>query len=292
MTTDRIEAYKRDGYTVFRNVFTPEQLAGWRAAYDALSAREGEPVWFGGALETDPELFLPAATAPEVLDFLESVMGPFVQLEDLSINAFPSKDAAAVAGTVNAWHRDRYAVVPETTDYLRPISCNTIWYLQNIDPAFGPLRVVPGSHRAPIAITAEDRQRPRPDEVLLYPQAGDVVVTHYLLMHSGTPNTSGALRYFMAASFNSSWMRTRNDFDGPRVSALKDRLRAAGDRRTLRLLGEDPLVWDRVNPYWFTGTEEERWAAWIAEDRAAEAGTAAAANRFVHRAPEARTVTA
>jgi hypothetical protein len=276
---DRIDAFRRDGFAVIRGAHSPEDLAAWQARYDAVCAREGERVWLGNALEVDPELFLPAVANPAILDFLEAVMGPFVQLDALSINAFPSVSTAEAAGKVNAWHRDRYSEVPQTKDYVAPISCNTIFYFQDLTDAFGPLRVVPGSHRQPIVFTREDRHRPRADELLLYPRAGDVVITHYQLAHSGTPNTSGKPRYFMAASYNRSWMR-HADPHGPRVAARAEQARAANDRRLARLLGQDDQVWERSNPYWAFGTEGERWREWIAEDRAALAG-ALHNNRFI-----------
>ncbi|TRW14572.1 phytanoyl-CoA dioxygenase family protein [Glacieibacterium frigidum] len=284
---DHVRAFRRDGFTVFPGAHSAERLAEWRAAYDAICAREGEAVWLGNTFEIDPALFLPAVANPDILDFAEAVMGPFVQLDALAINAFPPVPAATAIGKVNGWHRDRYAIVPETSDYVRPISINTIFYFQDMDDALGPLRVVPGSHRQGFAIDTPGRTVPRADEVLIYPRAGDVVVTHYLLVHSGTPNTSGQLRYFMSASYNSSWMKHRDRLDGPKTTALRDQARAARDRRLTRLLGEDDLVWDRTNPYWSTGGEAERWAAWIAEDRAWRDGVAIPANPHVH--PRATT---
>ena len=37
----------------------------------------------------------------------------------------------------------------------------------------------------------------------------------------------------------------------------------------MRLLGHDDLLWERSNPYFMSGDDEARWAAWIEEDRAA-----------------------
>jgi hypothetical protein len=262
------QQFRQDGYCVLEGVHDSTELMDWQAAYDELCAREGELVWLGNALEFNPDLFWPAATKARILDLLESLMGPFLQLDGLAINALPSVPAEDALKRVNSWHRDRYAIIPETHDYVRPLACNTIFYLQDLEPTYGPLRVVPGSHRQPITVAPGERLKPREDEVLLHPRAGDVVVTHFQLLHSGSPNWSGKSRYFMAASYNSSWMKHRDDYGGSKVSALKARLKRERDRRGLRLLGEDPLMWERVNPYWFTGTEQQRWERWMAEDRA------------------------
>ena len=37
----------------------------------------------------------------------------------------------------------------------------------------------------------------------------------------------------------------------------------------MRLLGHDDLLWERGKPYFMSGDDEARWAAWIEEDRAA-----------------------
>jgi hypothetical protein len=294
MSQNRLECFKRDGFTIFEGAHPPELLTGWRDAYDELCSREGESVWLIGTLEVDPDLFLPAIANPEILDFAEEVMGPFVQLDSLAINAFPSVDAKAASGTVNAWHRDRYSEIPVTRDYTHPLGCNTIFYLHDITDEYGPLRVIPGSHREAIVPERTWRHEKRADELLIYPKAGDVVFTHCNLLHSGTPNTSGRLRYFMSASYNRSFMRHRDGLDGVKTKAVVERARAKGDRRLMRLLGVDEQLWDRCNPYWFTGTDEERWRAWIQEDRAAagECETNACSEQHVHMAPSRRTMAA
>jgi hypothetical protein len=288
--TQQIRQFRRDGYCVLESTYTSAELARWRAEYDQICAREGELVWLANALEVNPGLFWPAVANSRVLDLLEAILGPFVQLDSLAINAFPSVQPESAQGKVNAWHRDRYALVPETRDYVRPHACNTIFYLQDMTDTFGPLRVVPGSHLEPTTINVEERTAPRSDELLLYPKAGDVVVTHCQLIHSGTPNTSGSPRYFMSANYNQNWMRHRDHFDGPNIGALKDRLRKDRDRRGLRLVGEDPLMWDRVNPYWFTGTDVDRWERWIEEDRAFAEGRELAPSDLANVKPTIRAL--
>jgi hypothetical protein len=244
----------------------------WREAYEQKCESEGEAVWLSGTLEIDPWLFLPAIANADLLDFAELVMGPFVQLDSLTINAFPSVDAAQAEGRVNAWHRDRYSEIPQTKDYMHPLGCNTIFYFQDLTDDFGPLRVVPGSHRRNLILNETDRHVPRRDELLLYPRAGDVVFTHCNVLHSGTPNISGKPRYFMAASYNRSFMKHRDPLDGRNTQMLLEEARERNDRRLMRLLGCDEQLWDRTNPYWFVGSDEERWRAWIAQDRAAMSG--------------------
>ena len=82
-----------------------------------------------------------------LLDFAEAVMGPFVQMDNLTFIAFPSVSTAAAAGRVSGWHRDIWAFKPTHAEYVPPLAANAITYLQNLTDEYGPLRVIPGSHR-------------------------------------------------------------------------------------------------------------------------------------------------
>ena len=267
-----LEDFVRDGYTVFPAVHGAALMQRWRAAYAPLceaASLPGQPpvAWLSELLEAAPSLFLPMVAHPLLLDFAEAVMGPFVQMDSTAFNLFPSVPASQAQGRVNGWHRDRYACVPQTRDYLRPWCINAITYLQDLTAATGPLRVIPGSHRDPVVFGAEERSRPHPREVLLEPRAGDVVVTHGLLAHAGSPNTSGGPRYFLSASLNMCWLRHRDALSGPRVAALVADARERRDRRLLRLLGQDELLWERSNPYFETDDDPTRWRRWAAEDQ-------------------------
>ena len=273
-----LDHFVTHGWTVFPAVHAEPAMQRWREAYAPLcrqASLPGQPpvTWLGNLFEADPGLFMPVVWQPQLLDFAEQAMGPFVQIDSTALNVFPTVDPAQAAGRVNGqvngWHRDRYAFVPQTRDYIRPICLNTITYLQNLTAANGPLRVIPGSHRDPVVFSADERQRPHPREQLLEPKAGDVVVTHGLLAHSGTPNLSGQPRYFLSASLNLCWLRQRDSFGGPRCQALIADARARGDRRLLRLLGEDDQRWDRSNPYFHTDDDSTCWQRWVDEDRAA-----------------------
>lgn len=270
---DTFEQFKSLGYTVLPAVHGAALMARWREAYEDLcraASLPGRPptTWLANLLEADPALFLPAAAHPLLLAFGERVMGPFLQIDSTAFNVFPSVAPDAAEGRVNGWHRDRYAWVPQTRDYVRPWCINTITYLQDLNRDNGPLRLIPGSHRDPVVFSAQERGRPHACEVLLEPKAGDVVITHGLLAHSGTPNTSGLPRYFLSTSINLCWLRQRDSFAGPRCQALIEDARERGDRRLLRLLGHDETLWERSNPYFMTDDDETRWAAWIEEDRA------------------------
>ena len=270
----RLAAYKRDGYTIFERVFSRRLMAAWKASYPSIVARQtplgqSDPtLWLRSTLEFEPKLFLPAVANPTILDFAERVLGPFVQMDNLTFMAFPSVSVEEARDRASGWHRDTWAGKPTHGEYGPPLACNAITYLQDLTPEYGPLRIIPGSHRRNLTIDGEERRKPHPEEALVYVKAGDVVFTHAALYHSGTPNCSGHPRYFFSLYYNKSWLKYRDNHQGPGVQAIVQAARANEDRRLMRLFGEDPLLFPRGN-YGYTYDDEQMWDEWIAEDRRA-----------------------
>ena len=87
-----------------------------------------------------------------------------------------------------------------------------------------------------------------------------MVYTHNEILHAGSINTSGQIRYFISAYFQRFGLPHRDTFRHPLIEAIKDEARAKNDRRVLRLFGEDDDLEKR---------ERAVWAKMIAEDRAA-----------------------
>ena len=265
---ERLEAYKTNGFTIFEKVFDETQMQLWREKHQELSAANNGQTWFGNTLELAPELMWPAVTHPTLLEFIEKVMGPFVQLDNLTLAAFTSIEPEAAEGRVSGWHRDRWAHVPYTDAYHRPNAINAISYLQDLTDEFGPLRVIIGSHRKPITIEDADRGKPHPDETVIHMKAGDVVITHNGLVHSGTPNTSGQLRYFFSIYYNLTWLKHTDHHSGPHTQQLLAEAKAANNHQRMRLLGVDEQLQPRCNSG-FLSADEARWEEWAAADRAA-----------------------
>ena len=264
----RLEDYKNDGFTIFERVFDEAQMELWKEKHQELSATHNGQTWFGNTLELAPELMWEAVSHQTILEFLEMVMGPFVQLDNLTLAAFPSIEAEKAEGRVSGWHRDRWAHVPFTDAYHRPNAINAISYLQDLTDEFGPLRVIVGSHRKPITIGESDRGIPHPDETIVHMKAGDVVITHNGLIHSGTPNTSGQLRYFFSIYYNLTWLKHTDHHTGPHTQKLLADAKAQNHHQHMRLLGVDEQLQPRCNSG-FLHSDEERWEQWAAADRAA-----------------------
>jgi len=197
-------------------------------------------------------------------------MGPFVQLDNLTLAAFPTNDKPdTVVGTISGWHRDRWGQVPRSGVYERPHAINAISYLQDLTPEYGPLRVIAGSHRRSITMEPAERNVPHAEETVLDVRAGDVALIHNNLIHSGTPNTSGQTRYFLSVYYNLTWLKPTDNHFGPNVLQLKKEAREANDHQMLRLLGEDDHLEFRANNGFLTD-DETMWREWVDKDKAAK----------------------
>lgn len=263
-----LEEFKTIGFTLFPKMLDDDWVAQMRAAFEEIADRIPNPdgsrsATFVDVLEHKPDLVLSAMSNPHLLDFAEMIVGPHVQLESITYRrtAPQPADTKPVLG----FHRDMFAEFPQEGVYHRPLLFNALSYLQDLDDRNGPLRILPGTHMKAMSLTPEERTQPHPDEVILYPQAGDIAVFHNAMLHSGTANYSEDHRYLFFLTMNHSWLKHRANYTGPVSESVKARARHTGNRRLLRLLGEDPLFVPRANSG-FNEPDEEMWKKWIGED--------------------------
>lgn len=197
---------------------------------------------------------------PALLTFSEAVMGPYVQLDSMEVSGYPSVDAEK-RGWVAGWHRDAFHLTEEWSNYplsyqpgprpyTPPMACNHLTYLQDMTLHSGPLRVIPGSHLDYTFIADETRNTPHPRERLLSLKAGDMVYTHCELLHSGTLNTSGTIRYFISIYLSHIGLPHRDTFETPTIKKLVAGARQRNDRRVLRLFGIDEGFHERQQASW------------------------------------------
>lgn len=265
-----IQDFREHGFTVFSQLFAREHVEQIRDRYpiwqeEARLITGTKPPVITNLLERDPALVLPCVAHPTLLDFLEGVIGPFVQLDSTVLAGFAPLDSPPES-RVTCWHRDRFALFPKDNVYIRPNTLLCLCYLQEMTDAIGPLRVIPGSHRTAITLDEAQAYAPHPDERLLHLQPGDLVILHNTVLHSGTLNISRQLRLFFGLAYDHTYMRQQDTFSGPNCQDLLARAKACHDRRLQRLLGYDEKLEDRLNTG-FLHSEEEHWASWQEEDR-------------------------
>ncbi|RAP78421.1 phytanoyl-CoA dioxygenase family protein [Paenibacillus montanisoli] len=267
-----LEQFKRDGFTILPQLFDRGQIDEWKETYqqvreEVYGDREQGTYVITDMVERRPRTMLAMTAHPDILDFLELVMGPFVQIGDANLNGFHPQPKETSAGRVSGWHRDMYGFAPNGMDYQIPRQALALTYLENMTEETGPLRVIPGSHRNEIYIDPEDQFKPHPDEVLLSLKAGDVIIFSGIL-HSGTPNTSNVNRILMGGMYTYSWYRPTCNFNGPNIQRLIQKAAELKDRRILRLLGVNGQIEKSRANSGFTLPNEAKWKEWIEEDKA------------------------
>ena len=282
----RVAEFKRNGYTVFRR-FNAAWIERWRQVFmdhyrrqvgeQQHSAGVGQPrAVLRGMLQEHPDLFLPALVAPRMLDFLEQLMGPSVGFDSLQIAITPAVGEDE-ARRVYAWHRDMWALPGWTEDYLPPNAVNVLTYLQE-GSEYGPLRVIPGSHRGSRLVGTAGPAAGQKDQQELHLAAGDTVVIHSSLLHSTSGNYSGQLRIFASYFYTRAWLPKRDAYGTERMQRVIRAARLRGDRRVARLFEPDAdLLARRASSDRGEYTEQMLWQRALGEEGLERARASAAA---------------
>ena len=121
------------------------------------------------------------------------------------------------------------------------------------------MRVIPGSHLDYTVISEEDERKPHPREKLIALEAGDMVFSHCEVLHSGSVNTSKVIRYFSSIYLQRFGLPHRDNFEVPAIEQILAQATKDGDRRIMRLFGQDDTVQER---------QQKAWKQMIAEERA------------------------
>ncbi len=207
----QIEQFRVEGYVVVPAFFGGETLAAADAAIAELTQQALAP---GAKMEKILELepvpvdgkrvprriynpykahraFHDMATAPALLDLVQSLIGPDFSLHHGKLNMKPAR-----VGSVVEWHQD-LAYFPHTNDSL----VSLLIYLDAADTTNGCLQVIPrqhhhyfnhllpdGSFTGMVLDKLSDGRYGRPVE--LAGPAGSVILMHGLTPHSSLPNRS------------------------------------------------------------------------------------------------------
>ena len=118
------------------------------------------------------------------------------------------------------WHRDGpWPMAPENTPYgSLPGQINCGYFLDELTIENGPIAIVPGSQRVPFR--PPEGHPHFPDEKLVLATPGQAVMFDGWIYHRGVANNSDQRRRVCLMCYQNSWMKSREPFDGPRVTKL------------------------------------------------------------------------
>lgn len=200
--SQQLDAFRRDGYTIFRGVLDPGLVAEAVTHIDWLLEKNPgiRPEQLHHDLMTDDPFWVRLISDPRLLDIAEGFIGPDIALFASHYIAKPPGSGQAVL-----WHQDG-SYWP-----LEPMEVVTLWLaVDDSDTGNGCMRVIPGTQDQRL-FTEEELERHddgtnvlgsgiRPDEideseavdVVLKP--GDVSVHHPSLIHGSKGNQSNRWR--------------------------------------------------------------------------------------------------
>lgn len=219
--------FLRWGYVIVDDALSMEQVESLRAALDESYLRQ-KSQFIGELLEED-DRFSFLLDNPPVFDRIRALLGSCVQLHSATGRVTES-------GTPDQnWHRDNpWPMEPSRTPSgsLPPGHINCGYYLDEITMDNGPIVVVPGSSRAPFRPPVGTVQMP--DEKYVLAKPGQAVMFDGWTWHRGAENKSSEWRRVCLMCYQNAWMKSREPFDGPRVTRLREE---GSDERKLLLGG-------------------------------------------------------
>lgn len=188
--------FLENGYLHVPGVLQGEHLKQIQSEFDRVWELEGPPVNQHKLLKHPA--FIDLIEHPPILERQRALFGNQVQLLQYD---FLRQGARNESFPLRAWHRD--FVFPGE----RPLSINTILYLDEMTEERGPTYVVPGTHRGEALPPQGMENEPLPGEVTALAQAGDAVFINSAIWHSGARNRSDGLRRGIYLYYGYWWLK-------------------------------------------------------------------------------------
>ncbi len=221
LSQDQVNSYNRDGYLAVPGVFNESELEDLHRATEkyveqSRDLSEHTDVFdldfgAGHSRETprlrrikSPHLLDPVYDAamrkPELLDVIESLIGPNIRLHHTKLNM-----KAPGGGQQVEWHTD-WGFYPATNDDILEIGVA----FDDMEIENGCLMVIPGSHKGPAYDHHEDgmfvgavseSDFSMEDAVPITMKAGSVSVHHVRELHGSAPNVSNRPRRLLLMGY-------------------------------------------------------------------------------------------
>lgn len=200
------------GYLVVEDAISQEQVEALRDALDETFDRTGEQ--FAHQLLEEDDRFIFLLDNPPVLTRMKAILGNCVQLHSATARVTQPGEPD------QNWHRDGpWPMAPENTPYGSiPGQINCGYFLDELTMENGPIAILPGSQRVPFR--PPEGHPHFPDEKFVLATPGQAVMFDGWIYHRGVANNSDQRRRVCLMCYQNSWMKSREPFDGPRVTKL------------------------------------------------------------------------
>lgn len=147
---------------------------------------------------------------PETIEFARALIGPRVRV---AIDARIAGDGDGRAEI--PWHIHTPANEGTHPWASEPQTMACLLYLDNVGELEGALAVLPGSHRRRLSADLAHQEALAGNEVLLFPQRGDMIITHGNLWHRTVAARPGHRpRRVLFVGYGPAWLTLDPDVQG------------------------------------------------------------------------------
>lgn len=188
-------SFLEHGYLHVPGILEEQQVNFYREEFDRVWELEAPKVNQHKLLKH--QSFIDLIELPAILERHQAIFGNQTQLLQYDLLR-QDKDSKFSA---RSWHRDF------TFPGDRPLSVNTILYLDHMTLERGPTCVVPGTHKGTSLPPIEKHVEPLPGEFEVLAQPGDAVFINGSIWHSGGANRTQGLRRGIFLYFGWWWMK-------------------------------------------------------------------------------------
>ncbi len=205
LSSSEIESYHQDGFVIPDFRIDEQTLEQIRSDHERLLKKHPEFLNYCPNVLAYDLSFLNYARIPEILDLVESVLGPDFALWNSSFFAKPAEK-----GQATPWHQDG--------EYwpIRPVATCTVWIaIDDANTTNGCLKLIPGSHKKNELLAHETNLDPNltlNQEVLssefdeslsvdLILEAGQMSLHDVRMVHGSDANTSAYPRRGMTLRY-------------------------------------------------------------------------------------------
>lgn len=200
-----VEALRRDGYVILRDVLSPAEVDDVALAVEPLlGATPTGRIDFEGYHTQRVYNLLgktracdPLVEHPALLALCEAMLGAHFQLSiALAIHILPGEKAQQLH------HDDGLFPIPRPHP---PLVLNTMWAITDFTESNGATRLVPGSHEW------VDRPEEAPPTIPAEMPKGSVLAWLGTLAHGGGANHTDAPRLGIAVNYTPAWLRQQEN---------------------------------------------------------------------------------
>lgn len=219
------QSYQENGFVSAVSLFTAAEAAEHRAQLEKVEAQFG-PQHYTSKMHTLLDFAAKAATAPQVLDVVEQILGPDIMLFDVTYIIKEPQSASHVS-----WHQDLTYWGLSNDEQV------SMWLaLSPASPVSGCMRMVPGSHKegrlehqdtddeTNVLFRGQSVEGVAEEKAVMCPlEPGQASFHHGWTLHASMPNRSDDRRIgFNVQYINPSARQTLHDADTALLVRGKD----------------------------------------------------------------------